>query len=111
MQVSRRDCLEHAFAMAATALAAAPAARAEEPAQAGGAAAPIERLRVAVVGANFRKSRLAEARPCVPGDRGLVYQQRPSTIQASPWAFGSPTRSISRCSGLTTAASAFDSDA
>ena len=54
MQVSRRDCLEHAFAMAATALAAAPAARAEEPSQAGGAAAPIERLRVAVVGANGR---------------------------------------------------------
>lgn len=54
MQVSRRDCLEHAFAMAATALAAAPATRAEEPAQAGGAAAPIERLRVAVVGANGR---------------------------------------------------------
>jgi hypothetical protein len=53
MDVTRRDFVETAFAMAASALAAAPqAARAAEPAppQAG----PNDRLRVAVIGANGR---------------------------------------------------------
>ena len=53
MQVSRRDFVETAFAMAAAALAAAPQApRAAEPASS--PAGPNDRLRVAVIGANGR---------------------------------------------------------
>lgn len=53
MDVTRRDFVETAFAMAATALAAAPrAVRAAEPASS--QAGPNDRLRVAVIGANGR---------------------------------------------------------
>lgn len=53
MQVSRRDFVETAFAMAAAAVAAAPqAVRAAEPASP--PAGPNDRLRVAVIGANGR---------------------------------------------------------
>ena len=55
MQVSRRDFVENAFAMAATAFAAAPrVGTADEPARTTAAVTPIEKLRVAVVGANGR---------------------------------------------------------
>jgi len=52
MQVSRRDFVETAFAMAAAAIAAAPQAARAEPASS--PAGPNDRLRVAVIGANGR---------------------------------------------------------
>lgn len=52
MQVSRRDFVETAFAMAAAAVAAAPQAVRAEPASS--PAGPNDRLRVAVIGANGR---------------------------------------------------------
>jgi hypothetical protein len=55
MHVTRRDFVETAFAMAAAALAAAPASsHAEQPASDAPSRSPSDRLRVAVVGANGR---------------------------------------------------------